>query len=64
MAGQTIVNEGDPANCFYIINKGVVVAYKDNKQIREIKEGNAFGESALLYNSIRQMTIKAKDNVL
>jgi len=79
---QSIVHEGDPANCFFIIKevrffkyeggkrymkiklKGIVLAYKGDKVVRELKEGESFGESALLYDSTRQMTIKAKNEVI
>lgn len=62
-ANQIIVNEGDPANCFFIIKEGRVSAFKGERQVREIKEGESFGESALLYDCNRQMTIKAKTDV-
>ena len=38
-------------------------AFKGEKFIRELKEGDSFGESALLYDTTRQMTIVAKTNV-
>jgi len=47
----------------YYKNKGSVAAYKGEKIIRELKEGDSFGESALLYESTRQMTIKAQSEV-
>ena len=46
-----------------ILIQGSVAAFKGEKIIRELKEGDSFGESALLYESTRQMTIKARNEV-
>ena len=36
-----------------IIEKGNVVVMKDNKEIRRMGSGEAFGEQALYFNSVR-----------
>lgn len=56
---QIIVNEGDQSNSFYIIKEGIVHVYKGDSYIRSLRTGESFGESALLYNTPRQMSIKA-----
>ena len=42
-----------------MIKKGKVKVLKNNKVIREIEEGNCFGELALLVNEPRSATIEA-----
>jgi cGMP-dependent protein kinase len=42
--GEIIVNEGDMANSFFIIKKGNVSAFKDNKELRKMAAGDSFGE--------------------
>lgn len=56
---QIIVNEGDQSNSFYIIKEGIVHVYKGDSYIRSLRAGESFGESALLYDTPRQMSIKA-----
>lgn len=40
-----------------------MAAFKGERLVRELNEGNSFGESALLYESTRQMTVRAKTEV-
>jgi cGMP-dependent protein kinase len=44
----TIINENDKVNNFYIISKGKILVIKNNNLVREIDEGNCFGEFYLL----------------
>jgi len=37
---------------------------KGNKEVRKLYKGDSFGEQALYYNTIRQMTVRAEDDVL
>ena len=32
---------------------------KNNKEIKKLQKGDSFGEQALYYNTIRQMSVKA-----
>ncbi|EGR27973.1 protein kinase domain protein [Ichthyophthirius multifiliis] len=60
---QNIVNQDEPASSFYIIKVGQVEVFSDNKQIRTLKAGQSFGETALLQGvQIRTMTVKASEN--
>lgn len=61
--GQLIVSEGDPASSFYIIKEGTVSVLKGNTEVRKLPKGNSFGEQALYYNTVRQMSVKAVDDV-
>lgn len=57
--GEVIVSDGDMASSYYIIKKGKVAIYKDDKLIREMVVGETFGEQALFENSKRGATVKA-----
>ena len=65
-AGSYIVNQGDQGDRFYIIAEGKLIAEKKegssdvNKKVFEYKEGDYFGEIALVKNTVRQASIKAE----
>ena len=66
--GQTIFTQGDNGDKLYILDKGELDCWKTFKKgdpetyIKSFKEGDSFGELALLYNYKRNYTIKAKTN--
>jgi len=65
--GQTVVMQGEIANCFYIIKSGKVVVTaksgQDKVQLAELKAGDFFGEVSLLESTAAIATIKsAADN--
>ena len=60
---EIIFNEGENGDKLYLIKKGKVDVYKNNKFIRELCEGNCFGEMSLLINEKRTATVKAKSKV-
>ena len=64
-AGTTLVNQGESANLFFIVHKGMVeVSVKKfffrEKQVAILESGDFFGESALVSNSKRNATVIAK----
>ena len=64
-AGTRIVNQGELANLFFIVHKGMVeVSVKKwffgEKQVALLDSGDFFGESALVSNSKRNATVIAK----
>ena len=59
---QYIFRKGSIADKFYIIKKGAVIVWHDEKRVRELEEGNCFGELALLSNEPRSATLQAKIN--
>ncbi|CAD8202308.1 unnamed protein product [Paramecium pentaurelia] len=59
--GELIVNEGDMANSFYIIQKGIVSVTKQGQFLRYMNQGDSFGEQALFGNCVRGATVKAND---
>ena len=57
-----IFRKGAKADKFYIIKKGSVIVWHEEKRVRELEEGNCFGELALLSNEPRSATLQAKVN--
>lgn len=63
--GETIVREGEPGSRFYVISEGVVdvvrqLADGQEELLAQLGQGQFFGELALLQNSKRTATIRAK----
>ncbi len=64
-AGQIIVHQGDAATRFYILTQGeaeVVVAAEGGQErvVADLGPGNYFGEIAILENTARTATVRAK----
>lgn len=59
-AGETIIQQGEEGDFFYIIDQGEVEVYVNNKCVTSISDGGSFGELALIYGTPRAATIKAK----
>ena len=64
-AGRYIVRQGEQGDRFYIIAEGKLIAQKQEgnsepKKVFEYKEGDYFGEIALVKNTVRQASIKAE----
>ena len=62
-AGKYIIREGQIGDCFYIVNEGKLVAEKiqDDGEVKSVyyfKEGDYFGEIALIRNVLRQASVK------
>jgi len=62
--GQNIIQEGDPGSTFYFIKEGNASVYKASKFQRKLTKGDSFGEQSLYYNTMRQYTITADDDVI
>ena len=68
--GEKIFEQGNNADKIYFIDKGEISCWKKMRPedpltfIKTYKEGDAFGELALMYNYIRNYTIIAKTNVI
>ena len=67
-AGETIIRQGELADCCYFIKEGVVAVYKAIDQrfpaepVTELGPGKCFGEDALVNNTPRNATIVMKTN--
>lgn len=56
--GEYIVKEGEEGNKFYMVAEGRLIAEKQGKKVYEFKEGDYFGEIALVRNTSRQASVK------
>ena len=61
--GFNIVDKNEKADSYYIIKTGIVECYDADKLVRELQEGDSFGEQALYEDGIRSLTVKAKTEV-
>ncbi len=62
-AGEIIFDDGDFGDKFYSIVKGKAEIVKDGNVLTTIGEGQIFGEIALIEDSARTATIRAKTDV-
>lgn len=67
--GDVIIKQGDPGDLFYIIESGEVICTKEDVARGSpvfscrLKQGDYFGELALILNEVRQATVTAKGPV-
>jgi len=61
--GQTIVREGDDGDAFYVITSGKAVVEHNGSELRELGEGDFFGEISLIDGQPRSATITATSDV-
>lgn len=54
-----VFTQEENASCFFIIKEGNCEIIANNKMIKELKEGQFFGETALLYNATRNASVRA-----
>lgn len=62
LTGDLVIGEGEKGDSLYIITHGQVAIYKrgrENDLITELKDGDFFGEMALLEDQIRTANVKA-----
>lgn len=58
-AGQHVFRQGDPGDRFYVIAAGEAEVLGDNRRVRTIAAGEAFGEIALLRDVPRTAGVRA-----
>ena len=61
LAGDLVIGEGEKGDSLYIITHGLVSIYKnENEQepIAELRDGDFFGEMALLETQVRTANVK------
>ena len=61
--GETIFNEGEPGDAFYLLLSGRVFIERNGNTLREMKEKEAFGTLEVLDFHPRAVTAKAADQV-
>ena len=61
--GENIVEQGDPGEAFYMVARGTADVYvddgRDEKRVNTLKDGDYFGEFALLTEGPRTATVRA-----
>ncbi|XP_029191675.2 cAMP-dependent protein kinase type I-alpha regulatory subunit-like [Acropora muricata] len=62
-AGETVIQQGDEGDNFYIIDSGEVDVFVSDEYVSTIGEGGSFGELALIYGTPRAATLKSKTDV-
>ncbi|TKS92311.1 I-alpha regulatory subunit cAMP-dependent protein kinase type [Collichthys lucidus] len=63
IAGETVIQQGDEGDNFYVIDQGEMDVYVNNEWVTSIGEGGSFGELALIYGTPRAASVRAKSNV-
>jgi cGMP-dependent protein kinase len=56
---EIVFEEGSEGDYLYLLYKGKVQAFKGDKFLREVEEGNCFGETSIILNEPHSATIKA-----
>lgn len=62
--GSVLFSQGEPADCCYLINKGIIEIFvesddKREKLLAQLDVGTLFGETALLSSSLRNASARA-----
>ncbi len=58
-AGQTVVTEGEPGSSMFAIAQGSVSVWREAQKVAVMREGEFFGEMALLSGAPRMASVKA-----
>ncbi len=60
--GEVIVRKGDPGDCMFIIQKGLVDVFIDDETVamRNMGSGEMFGEMSLFTGEPRSATVRAQ----
>ena len=53
-----IFKQGEPAGCFYILRQGTCEIIVNGEKKEILQKGNYFGDTALLYGTYREYTVK------
>lgn len=56
--GDIVINQGDDADTAYVVRSGTLEVMRDRKKVGTLKEGDIFGEVALVQGGRRTATVK------
>ena len=62
--GQNIITQGDSGDKFYVVEHGTLEVIVNGNGVGLLKEGDHFGELALIYEAPRAATIRAVSDAL
>ena len=62
--GEIIIQQGDTATAFYIVERGIVSVSKDGKVVARLAPGQYFGEVGLLHGVPRTATVTAQSSTV
>jgi CRP-like cAMP-binding protein len=60
--GDIVVNEGDEADCFYLVRTGKLEVRRGAKRLAVLQGGDSFGEVAILTGGRRNATVRALED--
>ncbi len=63
-AGREVFHQGDQGDRFYVIKEGEADVIGDGRLIRTLRAGEGFGEIALLRDTVRTTTVRARTPLL
>lgn len=63
-SGEVVLEEGSFGDSFFLVARGELEVYKNQQLIGSLREGDYFGEVALLYNVNRIATVKTRTYVV
>jgi cGMP-dependent protein kinase len=60
-ACKDVVVQGDPADFFYVIKEGKCTVLSGTNHVGTLQPGDSFGETGLLYNAVRNATVRTDE---
>jgi CRP-like cAMP-binding protein len=61
--GKELTRQGQPGREFFVLVDGTADVIKNDRKVNSLKEGDFFGEVALVHNAPRTATVKASSPV-